>query len=130
MQEKLKQSIDSDKTNQEDLRQPARRGRKPRVSTTPQDMSACPSDMPPRYSEDRRAEYDKIAESAIMIPRLNAIRLCAIATKLLRVASLTLPEICDIMKRSQPSIKKNVIQALEHDPHFKSFGAYYYYIDD
>ena len=130
MQEKLKQSIDSDKTNQEDLRQPARRGRKPRVSTTPQDMSAYPSDMPPRYSEDRRAEYDKIAESAIMIPRLNAIRLCAIATKLLRVASLTLPEICDIMKRSQPSIKKNVIQALEHDPHFKSFGAYYYYIDD
>ena len=107
-----------------------KRGRKPKSATeNVVDSAKFPADMPPLYQEAKRPEYDKIAESAILIPRLQAVRVCAIATKLLRTVSLTMAQICDIMKRSQPSIKKNVIMALENDPHFKSFGDYYYYVD-
>ena len=109
---------------------PAKRGRKPRAAAVASTIEAFPENMPPIYDETKRAEYDKIAEPAIMFPRLQASRLRAVATKLLRCVSLTMPQICDIMKRAQPSIKKNVIGALENDPHFKSFDQYYYYIND
>lgn len=113
-----------------EVKSPAKRGRKPRAAIVASTTEAFPENMPPVYDEAKREEYDKIAEPAIMFPRLQAARLCAIATKLLRCVSLTLPQLCEIMKRAQPSIKKNVIAALENDPHFKSFDQYYYYIDD
>ena len=85
--------------------------------------------MPPILEDADLDALNALAQPAVEFPRLPAVRICSIATKILRLARLTVQELSTIMHRTPVSIRKNVVTALSDDPHFKVDGKRYYYVD-
>ncbi len=90
-------------------------------------VEVMPAGMPPHLNDDIRPQLEKLAEPAVEFSRLPAARLSAIAIKILKLASLSVQELSEILHRTPVSVRKNVIQQLADDEHLKSQGKYYYY---